>query len=417
VPFFLIQQAKPDTRPARPTDRPDEEPAGGATAENRRFHSGENAGASGQAQDARRIAELSGAADVGVEFSHAGERLLVAGSTEFRAWDTRTDRPVAEPIRVGKEALICAAAISPDGSRVAIAVGTAAQLWDVATSKRLLSFPHDGRVRSVAFSPDGSKLLTAGDDAVARIWDAATGERTLERKHTDVVPFATFSPDGAKVLSIVTGNVGDRHLPNVHAAAYIWDARTGRKICDSMAADRPGDAERTRWHERVAFSPDSTNVAIVILGDVGVIDLRTEETVARTQTDPDDRFGTVAAAAFRPDGKELVTGGGAFNQGAVAVWGAASSKLLRTFAKATDSTGVRFSPDGKRVAAVLASGTAVAWDAATGKRLLVVRPHVNAKPGPRPIAFSPDGSRLVVSSGTDGPAEIWRLEPGEKPEE
>ena len=45
---------------------------------------------------------------------------------------------------------------------------------------------HTGRVRSAAYSPDGTQIVTASDDQTARIWDAATGQevRTLSG-HTD----------------------------------------------------------------------------------------------------------------------------------------------------------------------------------------------------------------------------------------
>lgn len=360
------------------------------------------------------VAELSGHADIELAFSRTGERLLVAGSEAFSVWGTENHHLVSGNVRTGKEGPIRAAAMSSDGKRVAIASRTSAEVWDVGTSKRLRSYPHRDRVNSIAFSPDGSTLVTAADDRLARIWDETTGKLILERKHPDGVQFATFSPDGTRILTVVTGNVDDGHLPNVKAAAFVWDARTGRMIGNSMGIDNPGDAARTRWNARVGFSSDSQRAFVVILGEAVVCDLGTGKMLARTRTDPDDHFGTVRAAAFSPDGKQLVTGGGEFNQGSITIWNAASGKLLRALSPATDSRDVLFSHDGKRVAAALASGDVKVWDSKTGKALLVVRYGLNAKPGSQSIAFNSDGSRLAIGGGKDGPTTIWQIEAAAK---
>src|SRR5262249_8067630 len=97
----------------------------------------------------------------------------------------------------GHDGLVRSAAFSPDGSRIVTAShdGTA-RAWDTATGKEIAVLRgHESAVYSAAFSPDGSRIVTASSDGTARIWDAATGkEIAVLRGHEGLVDSAAFSP-------------------------------------------------------------------------------------------------------------------------------------------------------------------------------------------------------------------------------
>jgi WD40 repeat protein len=61
---------------------------------------------------------------------------------------------------------------SPDGLRVAAAVGPYVRLWDAASCREIARMEHAAGIRAIAFSPDGSRLATCGDDGTARLWAA-----------------------------------------------------------------------------------------------------------------------------------------------------------------------------------------------------------------------------------------------------
>jgi len=118
-----------------------------------------------------------------------------------------------------------------------------AYLWNALTGDVIRTFTgHTWPVSSVAFSPDGTKVLTGSLDNTAKLWNVSTGAeiRTFSG-HTDVVFSLAFSPDGTKVL---TGSYD--------MTAKLWNASTGAEIRTFSG--------HTNGVRSVAFSPDGTKV-------------------------------------------------------------------------------------------------------------------------------------------------------------
>ena len=95
--------------------------------------------------------------------------------------------------------LVEQAVFSPDGRRVVVAGNdAAARVWNTSTGEPLTSpLRHEGIVVYATFSPDGLRLLTAADDQTARVWDAGTGELLAPpRRLAGPLRHASFEPDG-----------------------------------------------------------------------------------------------------------------------------------------------------------------------------------------------------------------------------
>ena len=97
-------------------------------------------------------------------------------------------------------------AFSLDGSRVLTGSGDkTARLWDISTGAALRTFTgQEGSVYMAGLSPDGTRILTGSGDNTARLWDASTGEvlRTFT-SYSSAVSSVAFSPDG---IHLATGS-------------------------------------------------------------------------------------------------------------------------------------------------------------------------------------------------------------------
>jgi WD40 repeat protein len=108
-----------------------------------------------------------------------------------------------------------------------------------------LATSHDGAVTSVAFSPDGTRIVSGSIDTTERVWDVATGTQVGVQMtgHQGTVTSVAFSPDGKRIVS-----------GSVDRTVRLWNAATGKPFGQPMRGHQ-------NWVLSVAFSPDGGSVA------------------------------------------------------------------------------------------------------------------------------------------------------------
>jgi WD40 repeat protein/tRNA A-37 threonylcarbamoyl transferase component Bud32 len=325
---------------------------------------------------------------------------------EVPVWDARTGR---ETFTLGPNpGPVYAVAFSPDGTRLASAGGASASqagpspiyLWDTRTRKQVRVLEgHTASVVGVAFSPDGKHLASASDDDTVRVWDVSvsTEGRPAGGRQALVLQGRTREGRPERALGVAFSRDGTR-LASTGVRVHVWDADSGQEVLTLEGPDGWG------VFNSVAFSPDGTRLAGAGPDKAVLVwDARTGRQVLALS----GHTRPAVAVAFSPDGTHLAT---ASKDNTVRVWDAATGE--ETFCLRGHRDAVRclaFSPDGTRLASGGLDRSVRVWDLMTGPGPLLLRGHTGAAGS---VAFSPDGARLA-SCGVDGTVRTWNARTGQ----
>jgi len=95
-------------------------------------------------------------------------------------------------------------AFSPDGTKMATRspYDHTARVWDATSGQELARMWHDDWVLAVAFSPNGTEMVTGSQDGTARVWNLTTGQEIARIEHKCIVDEVSFSPDGTKIATL-----------------------------------------------------------------------------------------------------------------------------------------------------------------------------------------------------------------------
>lgn len=265
---------------------------------------------------------------------------------------------------------------------------------------------HSGSpVLSVAFSGDGQQILSDHEDGILRTWDAASG-----------MPVGPTPPAHRKPATIEFGSVAYSADNRLAVATDYQGGMTLFEVASGRELAKHAPTEESRGMAPLpAFSPDGRYIATIASDGIRVWDRASLKPVGGVRSGG-HHFGSAYALAFSPDGGWLVSGGpkypdlGGDSSDTPASelstlklwkWNGKELRLVAAFNDCVDDVmSAAFGPDGKEIVTGGGDGRVRIWNVTT--RRAVGPPIVSGlRDGVRSVAVSLIGMRIVLG-GTDG---------------
>ncbi len=297
---------------------------------------------------------------------------------------------------------------------------------------------HDGVIRALAFSPDGSRVLSGSGgfpknkggkivpaDNTLRLWQFPTGAQIKRQGgFKDFLSAAAFSPDGRFGVFSFSGEwkTPEEYVRGTDYSVHLWDLKEDREL---FAANKPGPG-RFQGHTNevftAAFSPTGRRL---VSGGMDTT-IRVWDTQSGKELRSFRHDNSVYRVVFLPDSRYLLSASADYS---VRLWDIETGVQMRRFVGHTDIVwSVAVSADGRY--ALSGAGlqpdplpkpngvhgfipgtrdfTVRLWEVATGKEIRRFTGHTD---GVHDVAFTPDG-RHIVSGSLDSTVRLWERDTG-----
>jgi WD40 repeat protein len=359
---------------------------------------------------------------LGAEASPQGNRIAsYAEDGTIRIWNANSH----ESIHVFKapEGDVSAIAWSPDGKHIASSHGGCSRIIEAESGAEVtrLAHPEDsGGFTQIEFTPDGLRVVATWTGLIY-VFDAKTGKE-LREISLDESLLSRFrvSPDGSEIAAIINGNVIQRfdletgrvlapaamNLRNGKRIAVssiektvnvankyrvqVWDAGNARELRNQKPESYSGDSP--------AFSGDARRFASIGPGCIKIWDGQSGAEVRHLRREVTEYYRKVASSF---DGRYCAA---ANEDDQIAMWDTTTGKFLGTALPASYCDCLRFSDDGR----FLAASDNIRIEIFDRSKRRRIRFFEDENGGYGPMAFSPSGQELAALIGYNV-VRVWEL--------
>ena len=342
-----------------------------------------------------RSTSWTGSAIRAVAISSDGSRVLSVVDDKLWLWHTRVNAVKRIDIKFKGQEVVWSVAFSPDGTRfVSAASDGSVIVWDAQSGRQVgdTISAHASSALSVVFSPDGTRIYSSGADGAVRIWDVATRAliRTLEG-HRGSVHRIVLDSAGQQIVSV--GN---------DSTVRVWRTTDSGSILTKLE----GHGDRV-----TGFAISRNGKKLLSTGKDGQIllwDLERRTRIAKLGQTGKQGQHNVAITA---DGRRAAHGTNADEKSALLLWDTESQKIIAKLSAAEVGpiSALRFSNGGRILAIGVGRGQLRLLDAEDGRFIgPTLDGHTRAITA---LAFSPNDGTLV-SASEDGTLRIWDVATG-----
>lgn len=354
-------------------------------------------------------------------------RFMVTASRDGtgKIWDIAQGKQIGATLE--HDNTITEAKFSPDGKLIATAsLDGTARIWDARTGlPKTAPLQHDGGVNTVSFHPTGSSLLTGSRDGTARLWQPTTGLPIGEPlSHSAHVYTAEFSNDGRRIVTSSldhSSRVWDFETRDPISGPLLHPSRVYDTSISNdgsiVLTSSPGSETIKLWSSDgalmrsayvpslrcAALSPDGSFYGAGTSDGHAILwDTETGSQVGRIMSHP----RLVQSIRFSPEGHRVLTSS---HDGAARLWDAfTGAPLCQPMRHQGGLYDAQFSPDGTMALTVGEDMTARAWDIRTQLNTASTSVHQSNISS---LALSPDAQFLAVGT-KHGTVSLWNQTTG-----
>ncbi|HUG82010.1 MAG TPA: c-type cytochrome domain-containing protein [Bryobacterales bacterium] len=292
-------------------------------------------------------------------FSPDGKALAVGGYREILLH--KADGSKIETRLLGRSDRIHSVAFTPDGKKLVAVGGTPGrfgevQIWDLASKKQLHSVvATNDTLFGGALSPDGSHVVVGGADNGVRVIEIATGKELFKAgHHEDWVLDAAFGIDGKRVVTV--GRDRAAKLADAATGAFLENVNFLRDELHVIARHPRRDYVLIGGMDRVPY--------LYMMDRPRALKIADDSTLVRKFAEQE---GAIHALSFSSDGSRIAVGGIAE---VINIYDTESGERVASCKLPAGGAYVlEFPPDGRQLLAGGFDGLLRVFDVASGKQV------------------------------------------------